>query len=237
MKDKEQVFTNIQMALKEVFDEVESYHVEHLGRDITVKVPSDYFQPINWNGKGLNNIVNVKLEFESAHPNHVEDKVVKIDTYVKSLFATDEWYGIDVSNVEKRDKDIIYNKMCERMASYFSALVENYPCITKGEQLYGYIYGMDLLLDNFDDYENALENARFLKEIITNLEQKVAEVVEMAKKELQQKIDDDESEYQRIKAQRHAPNTVQISIKDIISQIKDKDLSQEQMIKILEVIK
>lgn len=241
MKDKEQVFTNIQVALREVFEEVESYQVEHLGRDITVRVPSKYFSPRNWNGKGLNGIVNVKLIFTDAHPNHVEDKVVRIDTYIKSLFDTDEWYGIDVSNMKKEDKGLVHDKAKEEMTKYFSTLVENYPCIIKGEQCYGYNYDIELLLDDFDDYDKALENAHFLKRIIVDFEKKLAEVVETAKKELQQKINAEEDEYQRIKAQRHSiPNFVQtaptISIKDVVKQLKSKDLSQEQMKKILEVI-
>ena len=237
---KEEVFTNIKMALKKTFNEVESYNVEHIGRDIAIKVPSKYFNVRNWNGKGLNGIVNVKLTFEDLHPTHPEDKEVTIYAYISDFFNVDKWYDMDTSNIKNPTKVTVYNKMCDTMKEYFSSIKNN--IIIKGVESYRGNYEITLILDDNNDYDKALENAELLKRVIANLNQKVEEVVETAMEEFKQKLNEEEDEYQKIKAQRHATfTTIQqdstISIQEVISQIKAKELSQEQIQKILNVIK
>lgn len=239
MANLEEIFTNIKLSLGEVFGDIESYNVEHIGRDITIVVPSKYLQEYNWNSKGLNKTVNVKLTFENAHPIHTEDKKVGVRLYLKNFFNSDKWYGIDVSHIKESVKHDIFKRMHEEMEKYFSSILNN--VIIKGEEDFRFSYKVTLILDNYDNYDYALANAELLKKVITELEQKLAEIVEIAIDELKQYISAEEDEYQRIKAQRNATLTTivtenKLSSSEVISKIRAKELSQEQLKEILNVI-
>lgn len=237
MATKEEIFMNIKSALREVFGDIESYHVEHVGKDIYLQVPSEYFITHNWNSLGLNGSVNVLLHFENFHPLHPEDKKVKVRMTLQDFYNTDRWYGLNLANVKTSFKNTVNNKMVNAMSNYFSSIKND--LIIKGDEPFRRNYEITIILDNNDDEDTAIENAKLLQKVITEFNEKATEVVEDAIEDFKQEMNAEEDEYQRLKAQRHATTVAQsdtISNSYVISQIREKDLSQEQMQQILDIV-
>ena len=241
---KKDIFENLVKATENTFSITEPVAVEHYGNDIAVYVPSKTLGFQNWNGKGNNDKVNVTLRFSSPVENHSEDLEVTIRTYVHSVKNTDEFYGIDIKSL----KDTYFssnldNEINNKIGKYLEELKENNLLIKSVEDSGYNCQRVEVYLDNNNNYKNNLENIVYLQKLIKAMEQRIEDIIEEAKQKVKAKLDADENEYQELKRLRNLARkevrTVEttLSKSTIVQELNNKELSQEQLQKILEVIK
>ena len=240
---KKEIFKNLVLATEKTFSVVESVEVENKGNDIAVYIPSKTLGFKNWNSKGNNGKVNVTLTFSSPMEEHPEDLEVIIRTYVHSVKDTDKFYGLDVKSL--RNTSFSSNLNCEinnKIAKYLQELKENNLLIKRTEDSdYGH-QRVEVNLDNNNSYKSTLENIKYLKELIKVIEQGIEEIVDEAKLKIKAELNRRENEYQELKRLRNLARKdvvrtpEKLSQKGVVSAIEKRNLTQEQLQKILEVI-
>lgn len=240
---KKEIFENLVKATEKTFSIVESVEVENNGNDIAVYTPSKTLGFKNWNSKGNNGKVNVTLTFSSPIEEHPEDLEVIIKTYINPVDCVDVFYGLNIKSL--KDTSFINNldkKINLKISKYLQELKENNLLI---KEIYNSDYNyqrVGVFLDDNNNYKSTLENVKYLKELIKVIEQGIEEIIDEAKLKIKAELNRRENEYQELKnlrklARKDAVRTPEkLSQKGVISVIEKRNLTQEQLQGILEII-
>lgn len=239
---KKEIFENLVKATEKTFHIVESVEVENKGNDIAVYIPSKTLGFKNWNDKGNNGNVNVTLTFSSLVEEHPEDLEVEIKTYINPVKNVSIFYGLNIKSLNNTSFiHDLNNEINLKIDKYLQELKEGNLLIKK--EYVSYIYQrVKVFLDDNNTYKSTLENIKYLKELIKVIEQGIEEIVEEAKLKIKAELNRRENEYQELKNLRKLArkDTVRIpeklSQKGIVSAIEKRNLTQEQLQGILEII-
>ena len=240
---KKEIFKNLVKATEKTFNIVELAEVENKGNDIAVYIPSKTLGFKNWNGKGNNGNVNVTLTFSSPVEEHPEDLEVEIKTHINPVNCVESFYGINIKSLNNTSFiHDLNNEINLKIDKYLQELKENNLLINKvGDSGYGY-QRVKVLLDDNNSYENTFENIKYLKELVKVIEQGIEEIVDEAKLKIKAELNRRENEYQELKnlrklARKDIVRTPEkLSRKGVISVIEKRNLTQEQLQGILEII-
>ena len=245
-KFKDKNFENIVNASEKVFTLIEAIEVEHIGRDIALYTPSKVLDFINWNSRGNNGKVNVELYVANLDVNHPEDKKVNIRVGIKDISVyRDNWYNLNIKTLPDDFRGVMNHKIHNKISNYLKELKEsNSSLITDATKiLYNSLslIEVQVILDDNNTKKNALNNIKLLKQIIEDLNKNLENIVEEAKEEVKAELNSKENNYQEQKALRKQGlklNTKNnITKTSIIKELNNKELSQEQLQNILELIK
>lgn len=243
-KFEDKNFENIVNASEKVFPLIEAIEVEHRGRDIALYTPSKVLEFKNWNSRGNNGKVNVKLCVANLDINHPEDKKVDIRVATKDISVyQDSWYNLNIKTLPDDFRGVINHKIRNKISNYLKELKEtNSSLITDETKLYcGSMLQVQVILDDNNTKKNALNNVKLLKQIIEELNKNLENIIEEAKEEVKAELNSKENNYQEQKALRKQGlklNTTNIITKtSIMKELNNKELSQEQLQNILELIK
>ena len=239
---KKEIFENLVKATEKTFNIVESVEVENNGNDIALYTPSKTLGFKNWNSKGNNGNVNVTLTFSSPVEEHPEDLEVEIKTYITSVNCVEAFYGLNIKSLNNTSfVHDLNNEINLKIDKYLQELKENNLLIKKIYVSYGY-QRVRVFLDDNNSYKSTLENVKYLKELIKVIEQGIEEIVDEAKLKIKAELNRRENEYQELKhlrklARKDIVRTPEkLSQKGIISAIEKRNLTQEQLQGILEII-
>lgn len=240
---KKEIFENLVKATEKTFNIVESVEVENKGNNIAVYTPSKTLGFKNWNSKGNNGKVNVTLTFSSLVEDHPEDLEIEIKTYINPVGSVDVFYGLNIKSL--KDTSFIRELNSEinlKISEYLQELKRNNLLIKEAiTHNYGY-QRVIVFLDDNNSYESTLENVKYLKELIKVIEQGIEEIIDEAKLKIKAELNRRENEYQELKhlrklARKDIVRTPEkLSQKGIISAIEKRNLTQEQLQGILEII-
>ena len=240
---KKEIFENLVKATEKTFNIVESVEVENKGNDIAVYTPSKTLGFKNWNSKGNNGNVNVTLTFSSPVENHPEDLEVEIKTYIHYMKSLDIFYGINIKSLNNTSFiHDLSNEVNIKIMRYLEELKENNLLISKAETLVCGHQRVKVFLDDNNSYASTLENVKYLKELIKVIEQGIEEIVDEAKLKIKAELNRRENEYQELKnlrklARKDVVRTPEkLSQKGVVSAIEKRNLTQEQLQGILEII-
>lgn len=240
---KKEIFENLVKATEKTFNIVESVEVENKGNDIAVYTPSKTLGFKNWNGKGNNGEVNVTLTFSSPVEEHPEDLEAEIKTYINPVQNVSVFYGLNIKSLNNTSfVHDLNNEINLKISKYLQELKEDNLLINKiGDSSYGY-QKVKVFLDDNNSYANTLENVKYLKELVKVIEQGIEDIIEEAKLKLKAELNRRENEYQELKnlrklARKDVVRTPEkLSQKGVISAIEKRNLTQEQLQEILEII-
>ena len=240
---KKEIFENLVKATEKIFNIVESVEVEKKGNDIAVYTPSKTLGFKNWNSKGNNGKVNVTFTFSSPVEEHPEDLEVEIKTYINSVKNVYVFYGLNIKSLD--NTSFIHDLNSEinlKISKYLQELKENNPLIKKVDNSICSYQRVRVFLDDNNSYKSTLENVKYLKELVKVIEQEIEEIVDEAKLKIKAELNRRENEYQELKNLRKlirkdvVRTPEKLSRKGIISAIEKRNLTQEQLQGILEII-